>query len=159
MLSSVRTTSSGVLFGGAAVPELGGVEHRSEHRRRVARAALPAMADRGRHVVGAAGADAVAGIAGDQLAARQARIEEQHVAQFDLFGRQRFAAQFLHALGNGAEQCGGVSLSPAAAAAGSGAAAVAAVPATPSAVTAAGVAGVAVAAVVAVSARPPADAA
>src|SRR5690606_3745356 len=70
----------------------------------VARAALPAVADRDLHVVGAAGADAVTGVAGDQLAARQARVEEQHVAQFDLFGRQRLAAQFLDALGNGAEQ-------------------------------------------------------
>src|SRR5690606_37000115 len=75
---------------------------------RVARAALPAVADRDLHVVGAAGADAVAGVAGDQLAARQARIEEQHVAQFNLLGRQRLAAEFFHALGNGAEQgCGG----------------------------------------------------
>src|SRR5690606_4421176 len=48
--------------------------------------------------------DAVAGVAGDQVAARQARVEEQHPPQLDLRRRQRLAAQFLHAFGNGAEQ-------------------------------------------------------
>src|SRR5690606_3009801 len=93
---------AGGLFGqvgGAAIPELGGVEHGVEDRGRVARAALPAVADRRGHVVGAAGADAVAGVAGDHVAARQARLEEQHPAQLHPLRGHRAAADLGGRLG------------------------------------------------------------
>src|SRR5690606_1313824 len=71
--------------GGTAVPELGHVEHRVQHRGRVARPMLPAVTDRGGDVVGAARTHAVAGITGDDVALRQARLEPQPLTEFDLF--------------------------------------------------------------------------
>ncbi|MBB6064126.1 hypothetical protein HNR76_000652 [Pseudoxanthomonas broegbernensis] len=90
--------------GRAAVPELGDVEHRVEHRRRIARPLLPAVADGNGYVVRTAGADVVAGVATDDVAARQARIEEQPRAQFDLLGGDGLAAHFADLAGHRLEQ-------------------------------------------------------
>ncbi|CUK13187.1 Uncharacterised protein [Achromobacter sp. 2789STDY5608615] len=69
---------------GAAVPELGDVQAGIEHRRRIDRTLLPLVADRRLQVVGAAHAQVVAGITGDRAGARQARVEEQLLAQLHL---------------------------------------------------------------------------
>ena len=82
------------LFGQIArptIPELGDVEDGVVHGGRVARPLLPAMPDRDLQPVCAADADIVAGLAGEQPRARHARIEKQHRAQIDPFGRQLVA--------------------------------------------------------------------
>lgn len=69
-----------------SIPELGDVEDGIQRGGRVARAPLPAMADRGLEVVVTAGRQVVAGIA-RKYRCRHARIEPQGLAQRDLLGR------------------------------------------------------------------------
>jgi hypothetical protein len=65
------------------VPELGRVEDRVQHSRRVARTALPPVPDRRLLHVDPTHADNVTGIASDGVALRQARLEVEHLAELD----------------------------------------------------------------------------
>ena len=78
---------------GPAVPELGMIEHRIENRWSVASATLPTMANGRRLRVGAAEPEVVAGIAADGVTSGQARIEVQHLPEFNLPRRDRVAGQ------------------------------------------------------------------
>ncbi len=84
-----RTLGLGLQVFGAAVPELGDVEHGIEGGRRVARTLLPAVADRGFEIVVAAGRQVVAGVAREHARRRDARVEEQCLAEQDLVGGDR----------------------------------------------------------------------
>jgi TolB-like protein/DNA-binding winged helix-turn-helix (wHTH) protein len=69
--------------GRAAVPELRHGEARVQHGGRIHRPRGPLVADRGLEVVGAAARQVVAGVARDDPGHRQARLEEQHLAELD----------------------------------------------------------------------------
>src|SRR5690606_39128288 len=89
---------------GPAVPELSDVEDCVERRRRIARPFLPAVTDRARHVVRAAGADRVTGVAADDVAPGKPGLEVQHPAELDLLRRERTAVDFGYLLRNGLEE-------------------------------------------------------
>src|SRR5690606_16243266 len=93
--------------GGAAVPELGDIEYRVQYGGRIAGAGLPAVADRRGNIVGAAGADAMTGIAADDVALGQTWFEEQPLAQFDLVRGQVPVLDDDLRFGNGLEQGAG----------------------------------------------------
>ena len=65
------------------------------------------MADRGRELVITAQSHVVAGVAADQMAGRQARFKEQHLAQFNLGLSEFIAINHRWVFGNGLEHAVG----------------------------------------------------
>src|SRR5690606_31701584 len=83
-----------------SVPELRGVEYGVQHGGRVARALLPAVTDRGWHVVAAADAQVVAGVAADDVTAGQTRIEPEFVTEHCLIFADLLTADLGDLVGN-----------------------------------------------------------